>query len=162
MICDEMLGKSGKRMGSTLAALYMDEGMAVGCNVGDSRIYFIRGGKLAQLSVDHTIVQQMVDMGVLTREEARVHKKKNIITKNIGIFPEEMLIEPHFTEPVSLQEGDMFLLCSDGLTDMVRDEEIEEILSKKEITVQADALVKAALKNGGRDNVTVLLVKVKK
>ena len=104
----------------------------------------------------------MVDMGVLTREEARVHKKKNIITQNIGIFPEEMLIEPHFTEPVSLQEGDMFLLCSDGLTDMVRDEEIEEILSKKEITVQADALVKAALKNGGRDNVTVLLVKVKK
>lgn len=156
MLYDEMLQNGGKRMGSTLAALYVDNGKAVVCNIGDSRIYRIKDGILQQLSKAHTIVQQMVDMGDITKEEARINKKRHVLSQNIGIFPEEMVIEPFFSEPIVLEAGETFLLCSDGLTD----EEINNILSTDNIHEQAERLIGQALENGGRDNVTVLLVKV--
>ena len=169
MLCDEMLQNGGKSMGSTLAALYVVDGKAVAVNVGDSRIYLMRGGQLIQLSVDHTMVQQMVEMGAITKEEARTHKRRHVLSQNIGIFPEELVIEPYFTEPIPLQLGDIFLLCSDGLTDMVTDEEIREVLGEDEIKVpskafekQAKQLIDMALQHGGKDNVTVMLVEIER
>jgi len=160
MLCDEMLQNGGKRMGSTLAALYVEGDKAVVVNVGDSRVYHVRNGVPEQLSRDHTIVQQMVDMGVLTKEEARTHKKRHVLSQNIGIFPEEMVIEPYVTEPEEVKAGDVFLLCSDGLTDMVTDEEIGAVMRTGDIYKQAEKLVELALEHGGRDNVTVMLVKI--
>lgn len=159
MICNEIMRKGGKRMGSTLTALYIDEDKAVVCNIGDSRAYLMREGMLTQISEDHTIVQQMVNMGAITKEEARTHKKRHVLSQNIGIFPDELLIEPAFSEEIELQDGDLFLLCSDGLTDMVTDDEISEILGKGSVYEQGKKLVERALTNGGRDNVTVVLVK---
>lgn len=159
MICNEIMRKGGKRMGSTLTALYIDEDKAVVCNIGDSRAYLMREGVLTQISEDHTIVQQMVNMGAITKEEARTHKKRHVLSQNIGIFPDELVIEPTFSEEIELQDGDLFLLCSDGLTDMVTDDEINEILGKGSVYEQGKKLVERALTNGGRDNVTVVLVK---
>lgn len=160
LICDEMIQSGGKRMGSTLAAVYMDGGRAVCCNVGDSRIYLFRGDVLQQISVDHTQVQQLVRSGVITPQEARTHKRRHVLTQNIGISPQEMEIEPAFSDPIPLEPGDMFLLCSDGLTDMADDAQIAEILrqggSPKKL---AEALVNLALEQGGRDNVTVMLIR---
>lgn len=160
MICNEIMRKGGKRMGSTLTALYVDEDTAVVCNIGDSRAYLMRRGELTQISEDHTIVQQMVNMGVLTKEEARTHKKRHMLSQNIGIFPDEMLIEPAFSDDIELENGDIFLLCSDGLTDMVEDAEIAAIMSSGSVYEQAHRLVQSALEHGGRDNVTVVLVRV--
>ncbi len=159
LLCDEMRQKKGRRMGSTLAALYVDEGKAVSCNVGDSRVYLLRNGNLQQLSKDHTRVRQMVEMGIITPEEARTHKSRHMITQNIGIFPEEMIIQPDFTEPVTLQRGDRFLLCSDGLTDMLTDQEISAILKRDQnVSELAAGLTEEALAKGGKDNVTVLVI----
>ena len=158
MLCDEMLSTGGKRMGSTLAALYVDGDKTIVVNIGDSRIYRMRAGVLEQLSKDHTIVQQMVDMGAITAQEARIHKKRHVLSQNIGIFPEEMVIEPYFSMPIGIKAGDIYLLCSDGLTDMVTDEEISSVLAKEKFEMQGKILLDFALKNGGRDNVTILLV----
>ena len=83
MICNEIMRKGGKRMGSTLTALYVDEGKAIVCNIGDSRAYLLRNGILTQISEDHTIVQQMVNMGAITKEEARTHRKRHMLSQNI-------------------------------------------------------------------------------
>ena len=162
LVCDE-IRHSGHRMGSTLAALYLDHGQALCCNLGDSRAYLFRNGQLRQLSQDHTQVQQMVRAGLLSPEEAQVHKRRHILTQNIGIFPNEMELEPFFTEPFPIEAGDSFLLCTDGLTDMVNNGQIARILqSKGSPAQQAKRLVEAALEAGGHDNVTVMLVQVRK
>lgn len=162
LICDEMR-VSGKRMGSTLAALYIDGGSAVCCNVGDSRVYLFRNNALAQLSMDHTQVQQMVRSGVLSPEEARSHKRRHVLTQNIGIFPEELEIEPAFSQPLLLEADDLFLLCSDGLTDMADDAQIASVLrSRSSVEVLARRLVSLALEQGGRDNITVLLIRLRR
>ena len=160
MVCNEIMRKGGKRMGSTLTALYVDDDTAVVCNIGDSRTYLMREGCLTQISEDHTIVQQMVNMGAITKEEARTHRKRHVLSQNIGIFPDELVIEPSFSEDIELQDGDLFLLCSDGLTDMVSDEEIRKILETGSVYEQSHRLITKALENGGRDNVTVVLVRV--
>jgi len=156
-ICSEIEKNNGKRMGTTLAALYIEEDKAVCCNVGDSRVYRMHDGKLEQLSVDHNRVSQLVAMGVLTPEEAKTHKSRHVLTQYLGIFENEMVIEPAFTEEICLNDGDAFLLCSDGLTDMVTDREITEILNQGSPEEQAERLVNLALEHGGRDNVTVIV-----
>lgn len=159
-ICDEIEKNNGRRMGTTLAALYIEKDKAVCCNVGDSRVYRMHDGKLEQLSVDHNQISQLVAMGVLTREEARRNKKRHVLTQYLGIFEDEMIIKPAFSAEITLDDGDLFLLCSDGLTDMVTDEEILEILQDGRPEKQADSLVERALEHGGRDNVTVIVCRV--
>lgn len=161
-ICREMIARGKKRMGSTLAALYIDNGQAVSCNVGDSRVYLCRENRLQQLSVDHNRAQMMIRMGMLTPEQARTHRDRHVLTQNLGIFEEELLIEPAFSEPVALNPGDIFLLCSDGLTDMVTDEEIAAQLSSGTAMQQAKRLTDLALAHGGRDNVTVAVVQIRR
>lgn len=160
-ICRRIVENDGSRMGSTLAALYIDAGQAVCCNVGDSRVYHMRDGQLTQLSTDHNRAQQMVNIGVLTPEQAGHHPSRHELTQHLGIFEEEMVIEPAITEALALQPGDTFLLCSDGLTDMLTDAEIASVLAVgKSPEDEARELIRQALERGGKDNVTVVSVHV--
>lgn len=158
-VCKMML-HYGERIGSTLTMLALQGTVAYMSNLGDSRCYLLRKGELKKISTDHTQVQQMVDLGVLTPEQAATHKSRHKLTQHLGIFPEEMIIEPAMVE-LEVCEGDVFLLCSDGLTDMLDDIQIAEKLQEEgTIKEKADALFSQAMQNGGRDNITVLLIEV--
>lgn len=158
-ICREMEKQGGIRMGTTAVLLYIDGGKAVCCNIGDSRCYLMRKGLLRQLSMDHSEAESMVRMGILEREKARESKGWHRLTQHLGIFPDEFVIEPYFSQEVSLEEQDIFLLCSDGLTDMVPDGQLAELLKKGEGAKKtAQGLMEAALEHGGKDNVTVMVL----
>ena len=161
-ICEEMERRGNRRMGSTLTALYVDDGKAVCCNVGDSRGYLLRGGKLSQLSVDHNKAGRMVELGVLTPEQAARHPSRHELTQHLGIFADEMVIEPAMSQPVKLEDGDLFLLCSDGLTDMVSPEDMKKVLSGKALPQEmVKELIQLALEGGGRDNVTAIVLQIR-
>ena len=126
-------------------------------NVGDSRAYVLRQGRLRQVSKDHSFVQDLVDQGQITKEEARNHPRRNIVTRALGIEPDVRVD----SAKLPLIKGDRFLLCSDGLVDEIDDEHIEEILNQHtETQTAADALLQAANDNGGRDNITVIVADV--
>lgn len=146
---EDMIG-----MGTTVVAATIEGNNMCVANVGDSRLYVIND-EVKQITVDHSLVEEMVRMGGIGREQARVHQDKNIITRAIGAEDE---IKIDFFQ-VELQKGDLILLCSDGLTNMVEDEEIRMILlAQKDIAGKAEALVAAANQNGGKDNITVILI----
>lgn len=159
-ICDFITANSGKRSGTTFASVFIDGNKARSYNVGDSRVYLFRDRQLMRLSVDHTRVQQLINMGILTPQDAKTHKDRHVITQYLGIFPEELEVSPYISDEIKIKEGDVFLLCSDGLYDMVDDSDIERILKgKKDVKEAAKRLVDTALENGGKDNVTVELIK---
>ncbi len=143
-------------MGTTLVtATIFDKEMYV-ANVGDSRLYVI-GKEIKQVTEDHSLVEAMVKTGELNRNEARIHPNKNIITRAIGA---NETVEPDFFE-VNLEEGDTVLMCSDGLTNMLEDETIERIIRENENPEEAaETLVKFANKNGGKDNIAIIIIKV--
>lgn len=163
LICNEIENNDGVRIGSTLALLYIDETGAYGYNIGDSRIYLMREGRFKQLSKDHTRAQSMVDMGLLKPEEMNFHKGKHKLTQHFGIFPDELIIQPYETEVISVRENDTFILCSDGLTDMMDDREIASIVCEDSSPREmASKLVDTAVKKGGKDNTTVVVAKIDK
>ena len=137
-----------ERMGSTMVALYFSHGYVYVCNLGDSRAYRLRDGEFLQLSVDH-----------LEKREGQTRKKAPL-TQHLGISPENFLIEPYIAKG-ELKHGDQYLLCSDGLTDMLTNFEIDEILSN---TTSAEECVKrlidSALEKGGKDNVTAIACRI--
>ncbi len=160
-ICTEAEHLGIERMGTTVAALYLDQNTAMSCNVGDSRCYFLRNGKMEQISVDHSEAQRMMDMGLLDPKAARKSRGWHMLTQHLGISPEELLIEPHLSRPIPMKPNDVFLLCSDGLTDPVMDDEIEEALKGTGgLKEKADRLIRLALDRGGRDNITLILLQV--
>ena len=160
-ICAEMEKNHGRRVGSTLVALYIDDGKALCCNIGDSRCYLLRKGVLTQLSTDHNKAKRMVELGILTPEQAARHPSRHELTQHLGISEEEIVIEPAFSEAVKLWPGDIFLLCSDGLTDMVTEADLAARLTAGGTSEeQAADLIRMALEHGGRDNVTALVVQV--
>ena len=123
-------------------------------NVGDSRLYVV-GSKIRQITRDHSYVEEMVRIGELDRADARNHPDKNIITRAIGVLPE---VSADFFETV-LVPGDTVLLCSDGLTNMVDDTDIKRIvLGQRDIVEKTQRLIDAANENGGKDNITVVLI----
>ncbi len=123
-------------------------------NVGDSRLYIVNE-QIEQITRDHSLVEEMVRMGGIDRTQARSHPDKNIITRAIGAQDD---VEIDFFD-VELKKGDFVLMCSDGLTNMLEDEEIRIILSRQnDITEKAEELVKAANNNGGRDNIAVIII----
>ncbi len=141
-------------MGTTVVAATIQDGEMYVANVGDSRLYVINQ-EIKQITVDHSLVEEMVRMGGIKREQARMHPDKNIITRAIGA---EEDIEVDFFR-VHLEKGDFVLLCSDGLTNMIEDEEIRMILQgQRDIVEKAEALVEAANQNGGKDNIAVILI----
>ena len=142
-------------MGTTIVVTTVVDGYAYTANVGDSRLYLYDGG-LKQITRDHSLVDEMVRMGEINADEARVHPDKNIITRAVGAADH---VEADFFE-VELCEDDRILLCTDGLTNMVRDEEIcDTIRQNDNIETAASQLVAMANANGGRDNITVMIIK---
>ncbi len=141
-------------MGTTVVVATVQGRLLQVANVGDSRLYVV-GEKMRQVTRDHSLVEEMVRMGELSKEEARTHPDKNIIMRAVGV---QDTIAIDFFE-VELQDGDMILMCSDGLTNMLEDEEIRTILeSCSEIEEKVERLVEAANENGGKDNITVILI----
>ena len=157
----EMASKIPSRygMGTTLTALILKQDEGILAHVGDSRCYRLREGVFEQLSRDHTLVARLVEQGVIPPEQARYHPQRNVIRQAVGVADPSEPLEPDI-ETFPLQAGDLYLLCSDGLTDMVDDAEIEAILRDEPPTRAAWRLVDRALANGGRDNITVVLVRV--
>ena len=137
-----------ERCGSTMVALYFSCGYVYACNVGDSRAYRLRDGEFLQLSVDH--VEKRPGRG----------SKKAPLTQYLGIDPEEMQIEPYVAKG-KLCKGDIYLLCSDGITDMLTNIEISDImLSSENAETCVQRLVQSALEHGGRDNITAIICKI--
>jgi len=160
LICDE-INKTGKRMGTTFALLFVQNNIVYAYNIGDSRIYLYKDGQIAQLSKDHTQATRLIDMGIITKEMAKTHPARHTLTQHLGIFPEEMIIEPFAAIPVTIAGGEIFLLCTDGLTDMLDDNEIKKNLCPHaDVQNTANKLIDAALEKGGRDNITVIVSKI--
>ncbi len=148
------------RCGTTFVGLSIRGNTVDMVNIGDSRAYLLRHGRLIQLSEDHTAAQQMVYEGSLTPEEAARRPERSMLTRCLGVFPADPSTPPYvISGPV--QAGDIFLLCSDGLHGMVSAADIQAALqSDATLPEQAESLAELALQAGGRDNVTVLLVQV--
>lgn len=142
-------------MGTTVVACTISDNRLFAVNVGDSRLYLINEKEIRQITVDHSLVEEMIREGILTRDRARSHPKKNIITRAVGVMAE---VEPDFFE-LELKAGDKVLLCSDGLSNMLEDEELAVIVnSVGSLEDKAKMLVDAANGNGGKDNISVILV----
>ena len=147
-------------MGTTIvSALFYDNRVAV-AHVGDSRMYRLRGEVLEAITRDHSLLQEQIDSGVLSVEEARLSKNKNLVTRAVGI-DSKVATDIHLHD---VMVGDIYLLCSDGLNDMVQDDDIQSVLFAMQgnLPLAAEQLIQMANDNGGRDNVSVVLVKVKK
>ena len=143
-------------MGTTIVIATVRGGILYVANVGDSRLY-LKKNRLRQITVDHSLVEEMVLAGTLDQKKARMHPDKNVITRAIGA--EDTLEIDFFREKVT--EGNIVLMCSDGLTNMVEDSEIEEILgSSRSLEDAGGKLLEKANENGGSDNISVLLVKI--
>jgi serine/threonine protein phosphatase PrpC len=144
-------------MGTTLTATMLDDGgVAVG-HVGDSRLYLYRDGKLERMTRDHSLVEEFVRQGRLTPEQAEKHPQRSVITRALG--PESDVEVDTFT--IQSRDGDIYLLCSDGLSGMVSDADMEEIVSSGgRLESTATALIEAANDNGGRDNITAVLFRL--
>ena len=151
----ENAGMSG--MGTTFSALAAQDDTAYLAHVGDSRIYLVRNGAIMQVTTDHTLVEQMVQKGLITPREARVHPKRNIITRALGT---EESVQIDIVQ-MGTRPGDAFFLCSDGMTNYVDEREIlRTAMSEREWPEKLKHLVSIALENGGADNITALFAVV--
>jgi len=157
-IFERTLSEHDKRgMGTTVTSLALFGGRFLIGQVGDSRGYLLREGKLAQLTKDHSYVQEQVDAGYLTPEQARTHPYSNVITRCVGANSD--VIPDIYVGTV--RPSDLFLLASDGLTGMLEDHELEQILVSGEMPQhQVDALIDEANRHGGLDNITAILVRI--
>lgn len=144
-------------MGTTLVAVVFHGPTLVVGHIGDSRCYRVRHGEFTQITRDHSLLQEQIDAGLLTPEEAAVSVNKNLVTRALGVDPAVLLEVNEYT----IESGDVYLLCSDGLSDMVRDQDIAKIMQQPgPIEQVAQALIDTANAHGGRDNITVLLAQV--
>ena len=142
-------------MGTTLTAVYLPgNGTAYFCHVGDSRLYIYRDNTLEKRSHDHTYVEDLKDKGCITSEEAAIHPERHILMQAIGV-EENIHVQ---CEIFSITPNDRLLICSDGLSDMVTDAEIAEIMLEADTEICATNLLEKALNNGGRDNVSLILI----
>jgi PPM family protein phosphatase len=144
-------------MGTTLVvAVFRPEGVWVG-HVGDSRAYRLRAGRLEKITRDHSLLQEQLDAGLITPEQAQYALHKNLVTRAVGVEP-QVELEAHLH---LVQDGDLLLLCSDGLSDMVTDDELQTLCQAPvELDALCQSLVTAANERGGRDNITAVLARV--
>lgn len=143
-------------MGTTATVMFFMQDKGYIAHVGDSRAYCVRNSKITQITEDHSLVHEQLKSGLITEEEARTHQLKNIITRSVGV-QEEVEID---TVVWRVQAGDTYVLCSDGLSNMVADHEIQNVVNKMDLEPAARALVDLANEHGGEDNVTLILIKV--
>ncbi len=158
-ILDAAATEPGYRgMGTTLLAAFFHHDKVVVAHVGDSRAYRFRLGELVQLTRDHSLLQEQLDAGLISPEWARFSQNKNLVTRAIGVGPEvEVEIHEHLSEP-----DDIYLLCSDGLSDMLLPEEMCDLLGNRQTSLEraCHALVQRANDQGGHDNISVILIRV--
>ena len=155
-IIDQAQRDEGLRgMGTTMVVATIVGNYAYVANVGDSRLYVVQG-QIRQVTRDHSLVQEMVRLGEINAEEARNHPDKNIITRALGA---EKTVDVDFFD-LKLEPGNTILMCSDGLSNMVEDRTMEEIITNpdKDITWKGDTLIREANQNGGKDNIAVILI----
>jgi len=145
-------------MGTTITVALVENGNVAFGHVGDSRAYLIRDGRMEQVTEDHSLVNELMKSGKLSREEAETHPQRSVITRALGTDPD--VDADTFT--IEAKSGDVFLLCSDGLTDMVGEREILELveLNRQDIDAALKSLVKAANRSGGEDNITVVAFEI--
>lgn len=153
--------KLGAKIGSTVVMLYICKGAANVVNIGDSRAYLYRAGKLKQLTTDHTeadlFMKLQKELGVSYGMPQK--SMKNILTQHLGIDEEEFILEPSIADKMSVKKHDIYLLCSDGLTGMISDEKIIDILSQNtSLEVKRNMLKSEAIFAGGNDNITLILL----
>ncbi len=146
-----------KGMGTTLSSLLICLDQAYISHIGDSRIYRLRDGNLVRLTTDHSLVNEQVEAGIMTEEQARTSTLRNIITRAIG--HDQNARADHLS--VEIKPDDMFLLCTDGLNNMLNDDKIKEIIIKQEPKKSIHTLISEANLRGGDDNITVILVSLK-
>jgi PPM family protein phosphatase len=146
-------------MGTTATALVLEDDQALVGHMGDSRAYLFRDATVSQLTKDHSLVERMVDQGLLNREEANRHPQRNVIYKTLGV---NMDGEVDLLGPIPIRINDIFLLCSDGLTNLVTDQELSEIVTKESPQTACETLIQLANQRGGHDNITVQILKVGK
>jgi PPM family protein phosphatase len=146
-------------MGTTTSALALVEGKGWFAHVGDSRIYMVRNDEIRQLTDDHSLVASMVREGLLTAKEAETHPRRNVLQRSMGVAED---VEIDVSGPIDIKEGDIFILCSDGLHGLVREPEIKDVATKMPIDEAADEFVKRALERGAPDNVTVIVARVER
>ncbi len=149
--------------GTTLTGVFFDvsddEPRWISLNIGDSRVYLLRDERLVQVTTDHSVVQELISSGRLSAEEAESHPYSNVITRAVGASE---LTPPDYLG-IEVQDGDRFVICSDGLTKELTDYGIQHFLREEsDPAVAADAMLAAALENGGRDNVTLIIVQVER
>jgi protein phosphatase len=143
-------------MGTTLTVLLLAKGRALIAHIGDSRAYLLRSGTLQQLTRDHSLVAEQVQAGILTPEQARISAYRHVITRALGLYDEAAPdLQTQAVEP-----GDLFLLCSDGLTEMLDDRAISSVLASSSPGDAVRTLIDAANSAGGVDNITAIVVKV--
>ena len=145
-------------MGTTTSALAVRNGQGWFAHVGDSRIYRVRQDEIAQLTEDHSLVASMVREGLITAKEAETHPRRNVLQRSMGVSED---VEIDIQGPFELREGDVFILCSDGLHGLVKEPELKEV-AKLPIDRAADEFVKRALERGAPDNVTVIVARVER
>ena len=156
-ICESVrMREDWRGMGTTIVALVLAEGRAVVAHVGDSRAYLLRNGALRQLTSDHSWVNEQVKLGLLTEEQAHRHPMRNIVTRALGNEPD---VQVDLVEE-EVRPGDVFVLCSDGLSGMLADREIGEVLHERGAVPQVACreLVERANARGGEDNITVIVL----
>ncbi len=150
-------GSEYQGMGTTCTAAYVTQDEVVLAHVGDSRCYLLRDGELTRLTHDHSLVGELMDRGKLTEEQAETHPQRSVITRALGI-EDAVKVD---RERIAARAGDVFLLCSDGLTSMVREAQLAGLLVEEQALEQAGrALIAAANAAGGRDNITVVLFRI--
>jgi protein phosphatase len=149
-----------KGMGTTCTALVLKDGSAISAHVGDSRLYLVRNGHIYLMTEDHSAVMEMVKRGWISLSDARHHPDKNVILRAMGSHPEVEVST--WQEPFPLKEGDRFLLCSDGLYDLVEDEEIKQLVLASDPQNACENLVTLARERGGHDNITVAIASLRR
>ncbi len=142
-------------MGTTLVAAVVLGDSAHIVHVGDSRAYLIGGDKISRLTTDHSVVQQLVELGQITEDEAKVHPEKNMITRAVGV-KDDVSAD---TCSIKLRRDDAILLCSDGLSNLVEEEEMRDIVATTPHEEAAELLISLALSRGGADNITAVIIK---
>ncbi len=144
-----------KGMGTTLTAVVLKDGKATVSHVGDSRAYLIRGTNISQLTRDHSLVQELFNVGGITRAEAREHPQRNVLTRALGTGP---VVDVDLVN-LKLKTGDVLLLCTDGLTGLVEDHEILTVYGQSHSLDDAvHKLIRTAMDRGGNDNISVVLI----
>jgi len=155
LLKEAILDSEKEGMGTTIVAATLKDDKLLVANVGDSRLYVVNESSITQITVDHSYIEEMIRSGRMARSEARNHPDRNKITRAVGVFPK---VDVDFFE-TKVAPGDTILLCTDGLTSMVEEEEIKRIiLGQRDIVEKTATLIDTANRNGGTDNITVMLI----